>query len=134
MKTMYRAVLTLALITAGAGSIEAAESNGPIDEITNEIYVMNNHVAAVRVYAEDASGKLHRLGSVARGRFKTFEIPAEIGATQFRVKVFPTNPLWLSPVDDFGVKTEVLNFSTDHQITIWLESDLAQSKVEIDRG
>ena len=134
MKAMHRVALTLGLVAISAGSIEAAETYGPVDEITNEIYVMNNYLAPVRVYAEDASGKLHRLGRVARGHFETFEIPLEVAAHDFRIRVLPSNPVWVSPADDYGVKTGVVDFDTDHQVTVWLEADLSQSKVEIDRG
>jgi hypothetical protein len=47
MKRMYRVALMLGLVAAGAVSVEAAESYSPDDEITNEIYVVNNYVAPV---------------------------------------------------------------------------------------
>jgi hypothetical protein len=134
MKIMYRVAVTLGLIATSVGSLRAAEITEPVPALTNQIYVMNNHLAPVRVFAEDVSGKLHALGRVPRGQLRTFEVPSDVAAHGFRVKVFPSNPLWLSPVDDYGVKTGVLDFDTDHQITIWLETDLSQSKVEIDRG
>jgi len=134
MKAMHRVALTLGLVFISAGSIEAAEAFGPVEEVANEVYVVNNHLSDVRVYAEDASGRLHRLGRVSRGRLKSFEIPSEVAGSDFRIKVFPSNPLWASPAADFGIKTGVLDFETDHQVTVWLEADLAQSKVEIDRG
>ena len=56
----------LGLVAASAVNVGAAEYQGS-DEITTEIYVMNNHLADVRVYAEDAAGRLHSLGRVARG-------------------------------------------------------------------
>lgn len=133
MKGMYRVALMLGLVAASAVHVEAAEYQGS-DEITTEIYVMNNHVADVRVYAEDADGRLHNLGRVARGDLRTFDVPQDLADEEFRIKVYPSTPVWSPISGDFGVKTNPLVAERDHQVRVWLESDLSQSIVEIDRG
>lgn len=133
MKGMYRVALMLGLVAASAVSVEAAEYQGS-DEITTEIYVMNNHLTDVRVFAEDAEGRLHNLGRVMRGDLRTFEVPQELAADEFRIKVYPSAPAWSPISDDFGVKTNPLVAERDRQVRVWLEADLSQSIVEIDRG
>ena len=133
MKGMYRVALMLGLVAASAVNVEAAEYQGS-DEITTAIYVMNNHLADVRVFAEDADGRLHNLGRVARGDLGTFEVPAELADEEFRIKVYPSTPAWSPISDDFGVKTNPLAAERDHEVRLWLEADLTQSIVEIDRG
>lgn len=133
MKGMYRVALMMGLVAASAVNVQAAEYQGD-DEVTTEIYVMNNHLADVRVFAEDAEGRLHNLGRVARGDLRTFAVPAELADEEFRIKVYPTTPVWSPIPDDFGVKTSALTSDRDHQVRLWLEADLTQSIVEIDRG
>lgn len=133
MKGMYRVALMLGLVAASAVNVDAAEYQGS-DEITTEIYVMNNHLADVRVYAEDAEGRLHSLGRVARGDLRTFEVSQDLADREFRIKVYPSTPVWSPISDGFGVKTNPLVAERDHQVRVWLEADLSQSIVEIDRG
>lgn len=133
MKGMYRVALMMGLVAASAVNVQAAEYQGD-DEITTEIYVMNNHLADVRVFAEDAEGRLHSLGRVARGDVGTFDVPADMAAEEFRIKVYPSTPVWSPISDDFGVKTNPLTADRDRQVRVWLEADLSQSIVEIDRG
>jgi len=133
MRGMYRVALMLGLVAASAVNVEAAEYQG-FDEITTEIYVMNNHLADVRVYAEDAAGRLHSLGRVARGDMRSFEVPQDLADEEFRIKVFPSAPAWSPVSGDLGVKTNPLVAERDHQVRVWLEADLAQSIIEIDRG
>lgn len=133
MKGLQRVALMMGLVAMSAVSIEAAEIQGP-DEITTQIYVVNNYLTDVRVFAEDANGKLYKLGRVARGDLRTFSVPEGAAQGEFRIKVFPSNPVW-SPVNaDFGVKTNPLRSERDHQVRMWLEADLTQSLVEIDRS
>ena len=135
MKGLYRVALALGFVAASAVSVEAAQTYGTTNEIDNtEVRVMNNHMVAVRVYAEDSDGKLYRLGRLARGRLGTFTVPAELARATFRIKVFPSNPLGAPMGDEYGVKTDVLDFKRDYSITLWLEADLSRSMVEIDRG
>lgn len=134
MKGMYRVALMMGLVAVSAVSVEAAELQGPDAEITTEIYVVNNHLSDVRVFAEDAEGKLHNLGRVARGDLRHFDVPEELADEEFRIKVFPTTPVWSPIPDDYGVKTNPLNAGQDREVRVWLEADLTQSVVEIDRG
>ena len=134
MKGMYRVALMLGLVAVSAVNVQAAEYQGSDDEIQTEIYVMNNHLSDVRVFAEDAEGKLHNLGRVMRGDLRTFEVPQELADEEFRIKVYPSTPAWSPISDDFGVKTNPLVAERDRQVRVWLEADLTQSIVEIDRG
>ena len=134
MKGMYRVALMLGLVATSAVSIEAAEIQGPGDEITTEIYVVNNHLTDVRVYAEDSEGRLYSMGRVARGDLRTFDVPEEVEGAEFRIKVFPSTPVYSPIPDDYGVKTNALDADRDRQVRLWLEADLTQSVVEIDRG
>jgi len=132
MNGMFRVALMVGMVGGSAVAVEAAQPYGP-DEITTEIYVVNNHLVAVRVYAEDAEGKLHALGRVARGGLATFQVPEEFEADEFRIKVFPNSTAWSPIPDDYGVKTNPLDATRDRQVRMWLESDLTQSIVEIER-
>ena len=131
MKGPYRVALMLGLAALAATSLEAAEIDHPTDEITNGVRVINNYRGLVRVYAEDSQGRLHKLGRVARGELKEFEIPAEIARESFRIKVFPSSRAVGSlRQDDFGVKTNPIDLETYGEVTVWLEPDLTRSVVE----
>ena len=134
MKGMYRVGLMLGLVAVSAVNLQAAEYQGSEDEITTEIYVMNNYLSDVRVFAEDAEGRLHRLGRVMRGDLGTFEVPEQLADEEFRIKIYPSTPAWSPISDDFGVKTSALVADRDRQVRLWLEADLSQSIVEIERG
>ena len=131
MKGMTRVALMLALAAVTAAPATAVEPEARND---TEIYVVNNHLADVRVFAEDSEGRLHSLGRVARGQLRTMEVPEEIAATEYRIKVFPATPVWSPIPDDYGIKTSPLKSDRDRSVTMWLEADLTQSLVEIDRG
>ena len=133
MKGIKRVALVLALTAASAVSVQAAETNGPEKDGT-DVYVVNNHLTDVRVFVEDADGRLHNLGRIARGELRNIEVPTDIAAREFRIKVYPTAPVWSSIADDYGVKTNPLDASRDRMVTVWLEADLARSLVEIQRG
>ena len=134
MKGMTRVALMMALVAATAAPISASETSEPEVRKDTEIYVMNNHLSDVRVYAEDAEGRLHNLGRVARGKLRNLEVPADVSAHEYRIKVFPSTPAWSLTSDDLGIKTSPLSNDRDRQVTMWLEADLTQSLVEIDRG
>jgi hypothetical protein len=131
MKGMTRVALMMALAAAAAAPVQATETD---DRNDTEIYVVNNYLADVRVYVEDAKGKLHNLGRVARGELRTVDVPEEIAAHEYRIKIFPSTPVWSPIPDDYGIKTSLLDNDRDRQVTMWLEADLTQSLVEIDRG
>ena len=135
MKGLYRVALMLGLTAFAATSLEAAEIDHPTDEITDGVRIVNNHVGLVRVYVVDAQGRLHRLGRVARGELKEFQIPEGIAQESFRIKVFPNRQPAGSPQqDDYAVKTNLIDLNTDSQVTVWVEPDLRRSVVELARG
>jgi hypothetical protein len=133
MKGMSRVALMVGLVAVSAGSVQAAEIRDTDDRNDTDVYVVNNYLTDVRVFAEDTDGRLYKLGRVARGQLRNFDVPEVVAAGEFRIKVFPTSPI-LSPIpDDFGIKTSPLDPETDHQVRIWLEADLTQSIVEVAR-
>ena len=134
MKGMYRVALMAALVAVSATSVQAMQAPAAEDESNTEVYVMNNHLTDVRVFAEDAEGQLHALGQVRRGEVKTFDVSEAMCSGQFRIKVYPTSPIQSPIPDDYGIKTNPFDFETDRQVRIWLEVDLTQSIVEIARG
>jgi len=127
-------VTTYGHIAEFLGVKSAARTVGPELETDTEIYVVNNHLVDVRVYVEDAEGKLHNLGRIARGTLRNIQVPAECAGGDYRIKIYPTAPVWSPVSDEYGVKTNPLNNERDRQVTVWLEADLTQSLVEIDRG
>lgn len=131
MNRTYRVALLLGLASLGATSLEAAVTDGPP---VNGIHVMNNYQAMVRVYVEDADGRLHRLGRVHQGELKEFAIPADLADEAVSVKIFPSQPAWALQQDDYGVKTNPLDLEGLSHVTIWVEPDLSKSVVELARG
>lgn len=133
MKGLYRVALMAGLVALSTNPVQATEVD-PEDKYDTAVYVVNNHLTVVRVYAEDADGRLHTLGRVARGQLKNFEVPADVAEGEFRIKVYPAPPAGTPASEDFGIKTHPLDSETDQQVRIWLEADLAQSLVEIERS
>lgn len=133
MKRMKRVALMMALVAVSAVSVQAAEVPAP-ESMGPDVYVINNHRTDVRVFLEDADGNLHSLGRIGRGELKNIQVPEEIAARSFRIKVYPTAPVWEPISDEYGVKTNPLDAGTDRMVTVWLEADLSQSLVEINRG
>ncbi len=134
MKGMTRVALMTALAVATVAPVQATENAPPEVRYDTEIYVVNNHLSAVRVFVEDGQGRLHNLGRVARGELRTIAVPEEVAVQQYRIKIFPSTPVWSPISDNYGIKTSLLNNDRDRQVTMWLEADLTQSLVEIDRG
>lgn len=135
MKALHRVSLLLGLLAASATSVQAATPRGPgAASRPSEVYLSNNFLEDVRVFAEDAGGRLHDLGRVNRGAFHIFEIPAALTGSEFRVKVYPISGVWSPISDDYGVKTEELVTALDRQVHVWLKPNLAASVVEIDRN
>ena len=134
MKAPYRVALILGLAAFAATSLEAAEIDHVTDESTNSVRVVNNYLVHVQVYVEDSTGRRLSLGRVARGELREFEIPEEIAQESFRIRVVPRPSAWSLLQDDYAVKTNPLDLEMYSQVTLWLESDLRQSKVETIRG
>ncbi|MDX1494294.1 MAG: hypothetical protein R3253_09555 [Longimicrobiales bacterium] len=133
MKTMRVALVVGMMTMIGVASAEAGEIHSPDDELTTQVLVMNNYLTDVRVYIEDAGGKLHHIARVARGSLVDFNVPSELAQREFRVKVYPAAMPGSLLADDKGVKTNLLNADRDQQVRVWLETDLPSSIVEIAR-
>ena len=133
MKMLSRLALSLSLMGLAATSVEAVPASVD-DEGPSVVRVVNNFGSIVQVYAEDADGHLHKLGRVARGELAEFDIPAEVAAEAYRIKVYPHQPVWSAQHDDFGVKTNPLEGGADASVTVWLEPDLRRSVVETTGG
>lgn len=135
MKGMYRVALMLGLVAFSAVSVDAAELTETDDPTAHEIRVVNNYQTTVRVYAEDAEGKLHQLGRVARGHFKVLELSDEISRMgDVRLKIFPTPPAWSLADDDFGIRTKDLRLEEGAAVNVYLETDLKQSMIQVEKG
>ena len=129
MKTgMLRIAMAAALM---AGSTGALKAEGPANN-TLEVRVINNNASVVRVYVQDAKGRLHQLGRVGRADFKIMEVPkaiADMGA--FQIRVFPSEPVWSLMGDDHGVRTNALSLKLGDAVNFWVETDMAASKLEV---
>ena len=135
MKGMCRVALMMGMVAFSAVSAEAAELNGPGDEGAHEVRVVNNYQSPVRVYAQDANGRLHLLGRVARGQFKVLEVSEEIAERGYvRLKVYPNEPVWSLIGNTTGIKTHELDLQAGDAVTMWLETDLTQSMIEVQAG
>lgn len=134
MKKTYRVALMIGLMAMSAPSATAAEIHAPTDEMTTRVLVMNNFRTEVRVYIEDAHGKLHNMGRLRRGSLADFMVPEELSGGEFRVKVYPAGPPGTPLFQDIGIKTNPLDSSRDRQVRVWVEADLTRSIVEIARG
>ena len=135
MMGMYRVALLMGMVAFSAASAEAAQLNGPGDDTDHEIRVVNNFWSPVRVYVQDANGRLHLLGRVARGKFKVLEVSNEIAETsQVRLKVYPNDPVWSLVGNSDGIRTKELDLQDGDAVTVWLETDLTQSMIEVQKG
>lgn len=132
MKTnMLRAALATALLAMGTASLQA-ETPGPAG--TLEVRVINNHTSPVRVYAEDAFGRMRSLGWVNRSDAKVLTVPArmtEHGAVQIRI--YPDEPIWSPRAARDGVSTMPLNLKTGDVVNFWVETELTDSYLQIIR-
>lgn len=135
MKGMCRVALMMGMVAFSAASVEAAELNGPGDDTGHEVRVVNNYQSPVRVYVQDANGRMHLIGRVARGKFKVLEVSAEIAQKgDVRLKVYPSEPVWSLIGNTNGIKTKELSLQPGDAVTMWLETDLTQSMIEVQRG
>lgn len=134
MRKMIRVALVTGMMMMSVTAVEAREVHSPDDEVATQVFVMNNYLTDVRVYIEDAEGRLHHIARLARGSVANFEVPGELADGEFRVKVFPAAMPGSRLADDKGVKTNPLSAGRDQQVRVWLEVDLPSSIVEIARG
>ena len=136
MRSAYRLAVMAGLVAFSPASLEAADVAGPADPPDGgAVRVINNYIAPVKVYVEDADGKVHELGRVRRSHAEVFEISSEIaGLGAYRIKVFPNEPAWAPVTDDFGVRTRDLALADGEVLNFWVEPDLTKSKLEFARG
>lgn len=135
--TTLRAALATALLAMGATSVQA-ETTGPAvtdgPSSTLEVRVINNHGSAVRVYVEDAFGRMRSLGWVNRSDAKVLTVPARMtqgGAVQ--IKVFSDEPVWSPRAVPDGVRTMPLNLKQGDVVNFWVETNLTDSYLQIVR-
>ena len=135
MKGICRVALMMGLGAFSVASAEAAQLDGPGDDATHEVRVVNNYQSPVRVYVQEASGRMHLLGRVARGQFKVLEVPSEMAAKgTVRLKVYPNEPIGSLVGNTNGIKTRELTLRDGDAVTMWLETDLTQSMIEVQQG
>jgi hypothetical protein len=113
----------LALIAAPAG---AAEPN-------HHIAIVNEYAAPMVVYAEDAQGTLHELGTLSPGEVRMVETgPQGSDEGPVRLHARPMNSKdRLSTWGDVGIRTSLLALDEDDTAILWIARDLAESLVEI---
>jgi len=135
MKGTFRVALMLCMAVFGATSVSAAVVTGPDDAATHEIRVVNNYQLPVMVYVQDAEGALHNLGRVARGQFKVLELSNEVAAMgDLQLKVYPHAHIGSLVGDEDGIRTKDLRIGEGQAVNLYLESDLTQSMIQIEKG
>lgn len=123
------------MLALGATSAKAEPPIlGPANN-TLEIRLINNNASPMRVYVQDAKGRLHRMATVGSSDFKIVEIPGEmtaLGAVQ--LKLVPNEPVWSFAGAPDGVRTRDLDLKIGDAVNFWIETELTDSKVEIIKG
>ena len=123
------------MLALGANGVKAdTPVLGPANN-TLEIRVINNNASPMRVYLQDANGKLHRMGMVASTDFKIVEVPGSVtslGAVQ--IKLVPNEPVWSFAGEPEGLRTRDLDLAIGDAVNLWVETNLDDSKVEIIKG
>lgn len=127
--------LAMALLGMGAPAAKAETPVvGPANN-TVELRVVNNNASTVRVFVRDAEGRFHRLGKVSRSDFRILEIPGDMAAKgDLEIRVVPDEPVWslAGPAD--GIHTQGLSLKLGDAVNLFLETDLEDSQVEINKG
>ena len=137
--TMRKGTLMVAVAAAllGLGATSAKADTPVLGPSTNtvELRVVNNHASRVMVYVQDSRGKLHSLGRVASADFEILQIPGEIAAMgDVQIKIFPSEPVWSLLGDDAGVATRGIALRLGDAVNMFVETNLYESQVEIQRG
>lgn len=125
--------LGIAVATAimAVGASAAKAETGPANN-TLEIRVINNNASVVRVYVQDANGRMRALGRVGRSDFKIMEVPAQIADMgAFEIKVIPDEPVWSLLGEPDGVRTRPLELKLGDAVNFWVETALTDSHLEI---
>jgi len=130
-KEILGTFVLLGLVALGAGPIDGAEPGAPGDRVGNQIVVVNQSVTPVRVFVEDSEGRSYELGNLDRGETRMFEAPAEFmerGDFQVRVRPRQYAQRFSDPV---SITTGALDIDDGEAVILWLDRDLARSKVEV---
>lgn len=132
------AALGLTLGLSGIGVAPAlAEVPSADDSNANTIVrVLNNHRAAVRVYAESEAGRRVWLGYVDREGLRDLTIPADLledgnlRLAVYPVAALPGSGLEARPQD--GIRTGSISLSGGETVDVWLEPELLRSAITIE--
>jgi hypothetical protein len=124
-----------ALLGLGATSAKAEPPVlGPANN-TVDLRVVNNHASPITVYVQDAKGRPHYLGRVGTSDFKILEIPGNITAMgDVKIQVFPWEPAWSLLGETAGVATNGLPLKLGDAVNIFVETNLAETQVEFEKG
>lgn len=130
-----RVALTAAFVAMAATSAGAETPVvGPANN-TLEVRVINNNASVMRIYVQDANGGMHAMGRVARSDFKIMEVPREIADLgAFEIKAFPSEPVWSLQGDSDGIRTKPMSLELGDVVNLWLETNLEDSVVEVQRS
>ena len=133
MKGSLRLLAVAGVLAFGANAAQAAQTSADSsDGPAHELRVVNRSTVDVRVYVKDADGQTHTLAEVGRDRVETVEVPAAISALgAFQIKVLPVLVTHWGRTTGRGIRTQDLNLPQRAVIQLWLEKDLAQSRVAI---
>ena len=136
---MKKGTLHIALAAAimGLGATSAKAETpvlGPSNN-TVELRVVNNNASIVRVYLVDANGKIYRLGRVAQSDFRILQIPGDIAAKgDVQIRIFPEEPVMSLMGESDGIHTRGLDLKLGDAVNLFVETNLNDSQVEINRG
>ncbi len=133
--TLHVAVATAALMVLGASSVKAAPpALGPSNN-TVDLRIVNNHASMVRVLLVDAEGKTYPLGRVPQADFRVVQISGDITAKgDVEIRIFPDEPVMSLVGDADGIHTNGLALKLGDAVNMFVETNLEDSQVEIQRG
>jgi hypothetical protein len=150
MKGITHIALATALGLAVTASSGFAADRSPTSILGNEgrassvedpttVWVVNNHVGPVKVYAYSEARKPYLLGRVGHAGFQVFDVPEQVledGAT-VQIKVYPDG-VYSSPdptlLNETAIKSRRLPADRGLEIQVWVQPELTQSLIAIERG
>jgi hypothetical protein len=141
----FGSALLLAVVASpgfAAGPVPSASAmawgvGAPSPDATT-VWVVNEHVGPVKVYAFSEAGRQYLLGRVGQDGFRVFEIPEQVleeGAT-LQIKIFPEgvhsspDPTLLS---ETAVKSYPLPADPGLEIQVWVQPDLTRTLIGAER-
>jgi len=134
---IFQLAVVTGLVVLGAESahgvvaVAVRDADGP----THEIRVVNNHASPVRVYVQDAKGRMYSLGRVSRSDFRVLEVSEEIAARgDLRIKVFPSEATGSLMGSDDGIRSRDLTLGAGDAVNVWVETDLTRSMIQVTKG